>query len=143
MRIPDHFNGDNGLKRDFNSNLPEIENIGVNGDTLFIQLSKVAQYIKVTSQNGVTVDSAANTAEIKFKMGEEIPYARFTARYEDGTTIYTNACARSENGDNPYREYPHPINWILTVLFNLALLLVASGSVFAIYRLIKMNSRVH
>ena len=143
MRIPDHFNGDNGLKRDFNSNLPEIENIGVNGDTLFIQLSKVAQYIKVTSQNGVTVDSAANTAKIKFKMGEEIPYARFTARYEDGTTIYTNAFARSENGDNPYREYPHPINWILTVLFNLALLLVASGSVFAIYRLIKMNSRVH
>lgn len=143
MRIPDNFNGDITLKKEFNSNLPLIENIGVNRDTIFIHLSKPAQYIKVTSQNGITADSLSNTDKLYFKMGEEVPYARFTARYEDGTTIYTNAFARSKNGDNPYQEYPHPINWVLTVLFNLALLLIAAASIFAIYRLIKKNPRIH
>ena len=137
MRVPDFGNGDTNIKIKENYNLPTINKIGLSGDTIFITLSTNAEYIKVTTQNGITADSSSNCNHLEFKMTEEYPYARFTAKFSNGATLYSNAFARSKNGEIPYIDYPHPINWILTILFNTILVLIIAFALYSIYRIIK------
>ena len=56
-------------------------------------------------------------------MQPDEPYIRLAAHYPDGTVIYTNAFARYSEGDSPYAPLRPAINWPLTILFNLGLLL--------------------
>ena len=102
-RVPD-FGNDSAAKHEGNLQLPRIEDIGMRGDTVFIQLSSPASAIRVISQNGLTVDSIFNASGISYVMTPEDPYVRMTAWYDDGTTVYTNAFARYSEGDSPYRE---------------------------------------
>lgn len=149
MRIPDYGDGDTAAKRDFNKRLPEIVSIGLKSDTIYIELSEPAEYIKVTTTNGKTADSVTNSEFLYFKMDENMPFARFTARYENGITIYSNAFARygeesSEVNPTPF-DYSekHSINLALTILFNLLLLSIICCSCVLIFKLIKHYPRIH
>lgn len=104
--------------------LPRVEKIGLKGDTIFFSLTAPARFIEVISQNGEIVESITNSADVTYIMGNETPYIRMTARYNNGTVIYTNAFARYQEGDSPYREPDLQINWLLTTLFNLMLLAI-------------------
>lgn len=135
-RVPD-FGNDSAAKHEGNLHLPRIEDIGMRGDTVFMQLSSPASAIRVISQNGLTVDSIFNASGISYVMTPEDPYVRMTAWYDDGTTVYTNAFARYSEGDSPYREFPHPVRWGMTILWNLLLLAVAAASATGIYFLLR------
>lgn len=134
-RVPDFGHGDTAVKRAANLSLPRILDIGLRTDTVYMRLSAPAALIKVTSQNGRTVDSITNSTSVEYVMTDEDPYVRMTAWYGDGTTVYTNAFARYSEGSSPYREFPHPVRWGMTVLWNLMLLAVASASIFGIISL--------
>ena len=135
-RVPD-FGNDSAAKHEGNLHLPGIEDIGMRGDTVFMQLSSPASAIRVISQNGLTVDSIFNASGISYVMTPKDPYVRMTAWYDDGTTVYTNAFARYSEGDSPYREFPHPVRWGMTILWNLLLLAVAAASATGIYFLLR------
>lgn len=129
-RIPDFGSGDIDVKHAENFRLPEIKDIGMKGDTVYMQLSDPAQAIRVISCNGKTVDSAFNSSSIQYAMKMKDPYVRMTAWYENGTTIYTNAFARYSDGDSPYREFAHPVRWGMTVLWNLMLLVIDAACIY-------------
>ena len=129
-RIPDFGRGDTTAKHAGNRTLPRIKDIGMRGDTIFMILSAPAQTIRVISQNGKTVDSVSSASIIEYAMTEDDPYIRMTARYGNGTTVYTNAFARYSEGDSPYREFAHPVRWGMTVIWNLLLLSAASACIW-------------
>ncbi|HIZ87306.1 MAG TPA: hypothetical protein IAC03_03995 [Candidatus Coprenecus pullistercoris] len=141
MRVPDFGSGDTAVKHAANLALPWILEIGMHTDTIFMQLSAPAATIKVISQNGRIVDSVSNSSEISYVMRDEDPYIRMTAWYDDGVTVYTNAFARFEEGDSPYRDFPHPIRWGMTILWNLMLLAVAATAAIGLYRLLRRKRR--
>ena len=125
--------------------LPKIKDIGLSGDTVYMRLSAPASSIRIISQNGTVVDSAFNTDRIRYAMATSDPYVRITAWYDDGTTVYTNAFARFSDGSSPYRspyrDFPHPIRWGMTILWNLLLLAVAAASATGIYFLFRKKRK--
>lgn len=139
MRVPDFGNGDTIAKHEGNRSLPEIEYIGMRGDTIFMNLSEPAAMIKAITQNGKTADSVMNADSISYIMKDSDPYIRLTAWFDNGTTVYTNAFARYENGDSPYREFPHPVRWGMTILWNLLLVCIAALCIYTVWRLFRKH----
>ncbi|HIZ85415.1 MAG TPA: hypothetical protein IAC04_02880 [Candidatus Coprenecus stercoravium] len=137
MRVPDFGDGDTSVKHMENLRLPAIKDIGMRSDTVYMRLSAPAAAIRVISQNGIAVDSAFNSTDIQYVMKASDPYVRMTAWYDNGVTIYTNAFARFSEGDSPYRDFPHPVRWGMTILWNLMLLAIAAACVYGIYSLYK------
>ena len=127
MRLPDYGNGDWTEKIERNKQLPAIENIGVEGTTLFIRLSEPADSIVITSDCGrrQRVSTSADTA--RYTLRDDDSYARFTAYFPEGEVIYTNPFARYDASadDSPFREPSHQANIVLTILFNLLLAIAA------------------
>lgn len=115
MRTPAGFPADS---------LPKVVNVGLRGDTLFLTLSRPARSIEAISQNGEVKRSVTGSARVEYVMQKDEPYIRFTARYDDGVVIYTNAFARYSEGESPYRDLNHKVNWPLTIIYNLLLLAV-------------------
>lgn len=140
-RVPDFGNGDMEAKIAGNMSLPRIKDIGMSGDTIYMRLSAPAAMIKAISQNGITVDSITGSDEIRYVMRAEDPYVRLTAWYDDGTTVYSNAFARFSEGDSPYRDFPHPVRWGMTILWNLMLLVLAAASVYGIVAMYRRKRR--
>lgn len=136
-RIPDFGNGDTAIKYAENIRLPEIRNIGMKSDTVFMTLSSPASMIKVTGQNGMTLDSASNVSAIFYRMQESDPYVRMTAFYENGFTIYTNAFARYSEGNSPFKVFEHPVRWGVTILFNLLLLVIFAAAITGIVKTVR------
>ena len=127
MRVPDFGDGDPELKAAGNASLPRVEGIGVRSDTVFIRLSEPAR-IEAWGQDH-TLLAETEGESLSCVLGQDAPYLRFTAYFDNGVVIYSNAFARFDSsvGDSPYRESPHKVNVLLTLLFNaglLALLLV-------------------
>lgn len=106
--------------------LPRISDIALRGDTIQLSLSGPAESIEVISQGGEIKERLSDCARAQYIMEPDEPYIRLTARYSDGTVIYTNAFARYTDGDTPYKPIEHPINWLLTILYNLILLAIIS-----------------
>lgn len=126
MRLPDYGNGDWNIKIEKNNKLPFIKSIGVDGDSIFIQLSHVADSIKVFGQDHSILHKVTGGDHAGYRMKENDPYARFTAYLPGGEVIYSNPFARydSKIADSPSREPRHSINVPLTILFNAALLTI-------------------
>lgn len=139
-RVP-NFGNDSTAKHEGNMQLPKIKDIGLSGDTVYMRLSVPASSIRIISQNGAVVDSVFNTDRIRYAMTTSDPYVRITAWYDDGTTVYTNAFARFSDGSSPYRDFPHPIRWGMTILWNLLLLAVAAASATGIYFLFRKKRK--
>ena len=127
MRVPDFGDGDLDAKAAGNASLPRVEAIGVRSDTVFMRLSEPAR-IEAWGQ-GHRLLAEAEGESISYKFSPDTPYLHFTAFFENGVVIYSNAFARYDSSvsETPYVETAHRVNILLTVLFNaglLALLLV-------------------
>lgn len=103
--------------------LPRISNIALEGDTIVFALTAPARRIEIISQGGEVKGTLSDCAQGQYIMQPDEPYIRLAAHYPDGTVIYTNAFARYSEGDSPYAPLSPAVNWPLTILFNLGLLL--------------------
>ena len=139
MRVPDYGCGDWEAKYEGNRNLPSVRNIGLSDSTVFISLTQKADSIKVTGQNHTTLAMATCCDSLGYTMKTTDPYARFTAYFPAGEVIYSNAFARYDSSvnDSPFTEGGHSTNILLTVLFNLLILLLAAGDITLSYILFK------
>ncbi|MBQ4201779.1 MAG: hypothetical protein II648_05740, partial [Bacteroidales bacterium] len=137
MRIPDFGDGDWDVKYSENASLPGISNIGLKGDTTFIHLSAPAR-IEAWGQDHSLL-AQKEGSELEYVMQPSDSYVHFTAYFDNGVVIYTNAFARfdSSKAASPYKDAPHSVNYLLTVLFNLCLIaiiwlcLIATGRLFS------------
>ena len=123
MRVPDYGNGDWKVKRQKNRELPSVEAIGLEGNTLYLTLSRRADSIRVNGAEHRTLAMAVDTCAIRYVLPETEPYARLTAFFPDGAVIYTNPFARYDARvqASPFNNAPQPMNTALTLLFNLLL----------------------
>ena len=137
MRVPDYGNGDWAVKREKNRELPYVEAIGVEGDTLYLKLSAPADSIRVNGQNHTTLALLEQTDRIAYNLAPEEPYARFTVFFPDGAVLYTNPFARYDASvqDSPYNPAPQPVNVPLTLLWNLLLSVLIAGMLWLLIRL--------
>jgi hypothetical protein len=121
MRVPDYGNGDWEVKRQKNRELPSVEGIGLDGNTLYLTLSRRADSIRVNGAEHRTLAMAIDTCAIRYTLPETEPYARLTAFFPDGAVIYTNPFARYDARvqESPFYNAPQPVNTPLSLLFNL------------------------
>ena len=139
MRTPDYGAGDWQEKVVRNATIPAISNIGLSDDVVYIALTEAADSIKFTGSDHRTLHLATACDSAAMALAAEEPYVRITAYFADGEVIYTNPFARydSDVANSPRREVSHTVNWLYTVLLNLALLAVAVGLVILYVKLIK------
>lgn len=143
MRIPDFGEGNWEVKYAENKNLPQISDIGLEADTVYVKLSRPAARIKATGQDGKTLASVEDAKSMRWRMRPEDSYVRFTAYFDDGVVIYTNAFARYDalKADTPYVESVHSVNVLLTILYNLLVLTVAAGCVLLILSIVRCGRK--
>ena len=107
--------------------LPAVEDIGLEGETIYIRLSEKADSIRVNGQDHATLALASGTQELAYEMRPEDSFARITAFFPDGAVIYTNPFARydAQSAPNPFDDDIPSVDYPLTVLYNLLLLCLA------------------
>lgn len=142
MRVPDFGDGDWEKKIAGGKNLPAIDSIGVRGDTVYMSLSSPASKIVAYGQDHAELAGIRDASSLEYILGADEPYVRFTAWFDDGVVIYSNPFARydSSRQDSPFVYAEHPIDWPLTVLFNLALAILLVSCLLLWYKLFKKNS---
>ena len=136
MRLPDYGNGDWQVKIERNRSIPAITDIGVEDNRIFAEFSQEAKRIVVYGQNHSTLCEELNSSRIEYCLGINEPYARIVAHFDEGEVIYTNPFARydSATADSPFRETMHSIDWVLTIVFNITLAILAALIIGAIVR---------
>ena len=139
MRVPDYGNGDWEVKYAENADLPYIEDIGLDGDTIYLDLSEKADSIKVTGQDHATLYLALDTDGMEYVMRPEDNYARITAYFPAGEVIYTNPFARYDASvsSDPFRAPGHEVNVLLTILYNLLLLGLFAGTASLLIKILR------
>ncbi|MBQ9194906.1 MAG: hypothetical protein IJ152_04545 [Bacteroidales bacterium] len=141
MRVPDYGEGDWEVKRQKNLQLPFVKAIGLEGNTLYMELSQKADSIRVNGSEHRTLAMALDTWGIRYSLPEGEPFARMTAFFPDGAVIYTNPFARYDASvrESPFKRDPQPVNWPLTVLYNLIVLALMAGVGFLFVRLFRKS----
>ena len=139
MRVPDYGHGDWGVKYEENRHLPYIKDIGLDNDTIYMSLSEQADSIKITGQNHAVLYKAIQSDAIRYQMNSRDTYARMTAYFPKGEVIYTNAFARydSTQRESPMCDEPQKVNFILTMLYNVAIILLCIGIAFLLRKIIR------
>ena len=138
LRIPDYGHGDWEMKYKMNKQLPYVNNIGLKDNTIYMSVSTQADSIKVIGQNHKTLALLQKSDNITYTMKSEDTYARITAYFPNGEVIYSNPFARYDKStsNTPFKENCFSINYTLTILFNLALIILLIFSFIALYKLI-------
>lgn len=136
MRVPDYGHGDWAVKYARNRSLPSVKEIGLDSTTVYISLSQKADSIKFIGQNHTTLALNRNTMKAEYDMEPDDPYVRITAYFPDGEVIYSNPFARYDASvsETPYREPANTVNILLTVLFNLVVLVLSGGVIVLFYK---------
>lgn len=126
MRLPDYGAGDWEVKRERNMMLPEVENIGLRGDTIFIKLSSSAEQIRVIGQNHTLLGRVADCDSMGYRLCDKDSYARFVVSYPDSLIIMTNAFARYDRAtmSSPADRVYYTPNTLATVLYNIMVVLL-------------------
>ena len=139
MRVPDYGNGDWATKLQGNKELPYIKNIGLCDSTIYISLTQKADSIRVIGQDHTTLALATQCDSLSYTLKHSDPYARITAYFPKGEVIYTNVFVRYDTSisSSPFKESSHEVNVVLTILFNMMLLLLAAGDITLLYTLFK------
>ena len=137
MRVPDYGQGDWEEKRRKNHDLPFVEAIGLDGNTLYLTLSRRADSIRVGGAEHRTLALAVDTCAIRYTLPETEPYARMTAFFADGAVLYTNPFARYDASarKTPLDHTPQPENTPLTLLFNLLVGILCAGTLWLLVKL--------
>jgi hypothetical protein len=122
VRVPDYGNGNWEVKETKNKTLPTIENIGLQGDTIYLKLSHTPQQIRVIGEGHSLLKRVTASDSIAYVMRKCDPYARIVASYPDSLIIMTNAFARydKETMASPADRDLHTIDTRATVLYNIA-----------------------
>ena len=139
MRVPDYGWGDWTVKYEKNRGLPSVKDIGLRGETVHMKLSEPADSIRVTGQDHRTLALVRQCDSIAYMMAPEDSYARLTAYFPGGEVIYSNPFARYDASvtDSPFNQAPQKVDILLTILFNLLLLLLGVGVVALLLRQLK------
>ena len=139
MRVPDYGWGDWTVKYEKNRGLPSVKDIGLRGETVHMTLSEPADSIRVTGQDHRTLALVRQCDSIAYMMAPEDSYARLTAYFPGGEVIYSNPFARYDASvtDSPFNQAPQKVDILLTILFNLLLLLLGVGVVALLLRQLK------
>ena len=137
MRVPNYGDGDWEEKIEKNHNLPKICTIGLEGNKIYMTLSQKADSIRVNGQDHATLLLAKDTDRVEYTLGADEPFARITAYFPGGEVIYTNPFARYDASvsASPMDNTPQPINWVLTVLYNLLVLALLAATLYLFVRL--------
>ena len=136
MRVPDYGGGDWDLKYEKNRDLPFVKDIGLDGETVYMTVSEQADSIRVTGQDHRTLALVRQCDSIAYTMKPEDSYARLTAFFPEGEVIYSNPFARYDASvsASPFEQAPQKVDILLTVLFNLLLLVLGVGAVFLLVK---------
>ena len=139
MRVPDYGDGDWSVKYARNRDLPYVRNIGLDGSTVYMALSRTADSIRVNGQGHRTLALALQSDSIAYTMKPEDPYARLTAFFPDGEVIYSNPFARYDASvaDSPFNNAPQKVDILLTVLYNLLVLALGVGTLYLLIKLFR------
>lgn len=139
MRTPDYGKGDWDVKYEENRKLPYVTGIGLKGDTIFLSVSEKADSIKVIGQDHRMLYSGIDTDMVEYTMQQEDSYARITAYFEDGEVIYTNPFARYDASlsENPFTGPRHAVNILLTVLYNLLVVVLTAGTIVLLIKILR------
>ena len=128
-------------RKEFFTTKPQVylENIGLEGKTIFMKLSARADSIRVNGQDHATLALACNTDSLAYTFRPEDPFARMTAFFPDGAVIYSNPFARYDaaSAPDPFNNAPQRVNWVLTILYNLLALAVTGLLLRAIVKLFR------
>lgn len=137
MRVPNYGDGDWEEKIGKNRSLPRVESIGLKGDTLYMTLSQKADSIRINGQNHATLLLTRDTDRVDYTLGADEPYARLTAYFPGGEVIYTNPFARYDASlsASPFDNAPQKVNVLLTVLYNLLVLVLVAATLYLFVRL--------
>ncbi len=139
MRVPDYGGGDWAEKQERNRHLPFITGIGLRDSTVFMTLSVPADSIRAIGQDHSCLALAVATDSLSYTLPSDEPYVRLCAWFPDGEVIYTNPFARYDASvsDSPFDKAPQKVNVLLTILYNLAVLLFSAGLVYLLVKLIR------
>lgn len=126
MRVPDYGGGDWSFKCQKNRELPEIENIGIVGDTIYMKLSAPAEQIRVIGQDHTLLWRQVASDSVAYRMKERDSYARFVASYPDSLIIMTNPFARYDSRvmSSPANRELYTPNKLTTAIYNIAIALL-------------------
>lgn len=143
VRVPDYGDGDWCVKRERNMSLPQITNIGLRGDTIYIKLSETAEQIRVIGQNHTLLSRAMGCDSMAYRIGSADSYARFVVSYPDSLIIMTNAFARydADSESSPADRVYYTPNRLATVGYNLVVVALL-GLVIWFYVVIVKRWRV-
>lgn len=145
MSLPSWADGALEEKLSKNQNLPHLQNIVVQGDTIRLSISEKPLSIKMIGQNGTLL--ASNTEFVldksDFILDKSEPYARFEIEFENGVKIYTNTFARYNDITELSNAAASEIRVFATIFFNLTILLLFAGLCFIIRRLWRYQRDCH
>lgn len=150
--IPDFGYGNWDVKIAASHDLPSVVSIGLRDsiDT-YMRVSRPAAELQAIGQDGKVMKSLRDTCAIDYAFTYSDSYIRFVARYDDGIVLFSNPFARwngpvasstsSFGIQTPYRDFVHTVNWLLTLPYNLAVLLVGLVLLWLALRLFHVPGR--
>lgn len=97
--------------------LPVLKQFEVVNDTISIEMSKEANQITFTGQNGQVLGIHNNTSSAQYIFKPADHYARTHISYKNGTIIYLNPVFRYDESNG--KEIPAVLNFKKTVAFRL------------------------
>jgi len=131
MHIPDFGDGDWNVKREAHFNLPSVSSVGLKDSLAYMTVSRPAKSLEVIGDGGEILKSVADSISVDYAFRPENTYVRMVARFDDGCVIFSNPFARWDGvSETPYSSSPHPIKIILTILWNLMVLLISGFFVY-------------
>jgi len=139
MRVPNYGKGDWEVKYEMNRHLPRIVDIGLKKDTIYLALSAVADSVRVNGQDHSTLALYEATDSVAYPFKASDHFARLTAFFPGGEVIYTNPFARydASKAESPMDNSPQAVNIVLTILYNIVVLLLMALVTVLFYKTIK------
>ena len=79
-----------------NLDLPELKSLKISNDTIVVEVSKEAKYLRFIGQNGVVKDSLSNVNKGIYVFRDNDSYIRVEMSFDDETMIFLNPIVRHQ-----------------------------------------------
>ena len=79
-----------------NLDLPELKSLKMSNDTIVVEVSKEAKYLRFIGQNGVVKDSLSNVNKGIYVFRDNDSYIRVEMSFDDETMIFLNPIVRHQ-----------------------------------------------
>ena len=76
--------------------VPELQSVKLNNDTLVVSVSDKAKEVRFIGQNAIVKQSVSNVAEAFYPIQKDDTYIRTEIEFEDGNTLYLNPLVRHQ-----------------------------------------------